>query len=729
MHQASSLTRYPDACGPGGIREGVHMLQRIRRASRVAVTGLAVCLLGSTFAPASAAQPQAGCQLGQPSGSVQHVIYLQFDNVHFARDNPNVPSDLEQMPHLLNFLTGNGTLLTQQHTPLIAHTGGDIVTLETGLYPDRQGLAVSNTYRYFTPAGPARTAVAFTYWTDPLFDPGAASPSDTSFNMVGQDGRNVPAPWVPFTRAGCTVGAAGIANAVLENTATDIPTVFGAGSPQTQAVSSSPEQAFADYVGIAVHCAQASSVCTNGHPDRLPQEPGGYAGFQALFGHKEVAPAISPAGPLTDLNGQPIRDAAGRQGFPGFDGLTPAVTLSYIAAMQEHGIPVTFGYISDAHDPHNAPQGTPTYGPGQAEYVAVLKEYDAAFDAFFSRLANDGINASNTLVVVAADEGDHFVGGPPSPADCDGITVPCAYDQIGEISVNLTGLLATQAEVTTPFSVHADAAPAIYLDGQPGREDAVVHDFARALASLRADNPYTGANEPFAASLAGEAEMRILHMVTGDPLRTPTLVLFQDPNYFGFTGAADCERPCVALSPSSAWNHGDISSDITTTWLALAGPGVRRVGVDRQTWADHTDVRPTLLALTGLRDSYASDGRVLFEILEDGALPAAVADQRALLIGLGRDFKRINAPVGDLSLSTLALATAALESPSEARLAEVDAALDALAAQRTDLAARMLATLEGAAFSRQRVDPAHVAAMQQEAQTQLAAARTLSPGK
>src|SRR5438105_4322661 len=189
----------------------------------------------------AAAQPRNTCQLGSSAGTVQHVIYLQFDNVHFARDNPNVPSDLEQMPHLLNFMTTNGTLLTQQHTPLIAHTGGDIVTVETGLYPDRQGLAVSNTYRYFTPAGPARTAVAFTYWTAPVFDLGAANPSDTSFNMVGPDGRNVPAPWVPYTRAGCNVGTAGVANTVLENTAIDVATVFGAGSPQAQEVTSNAD--------------------------------------------------------------------------------------------------------------------------------------------------------------------------------------------------------------------------------------------------------------------------------------------------------------------------------------------------------------------------------------------------------------------------------------------------------------------------------------------------------
>src|SRR5438105_146194 len=677
----------------------------------------------------AAAQPRNTCQLGSPAGTVQHIVYLQFDNVHFSRDNPNVPSDLEQMPHLLKFLTGGGTLLTQQHTPLISHTGGNIVTVQTGLYPDRQGLAVSNTYRYFTPQGPARTGVAFTYWTDPVFDPGQASPVDTTFNLVGPDGRNVPAPWVPFTRAGCDVGIAGLANSVLENTAGDILNVFGAGSAQAVAAQADADQAFADYVGVGVHCAAGSSLCAAGQPDRLPQEPGGYSGFQALFGHKEVLPVISPGGPLADLNARPIQDAKGRQGFPGFDGLTPAVTLAYVAAMQEHGIPITWGYVSDAHDPHTTPPAATAYGPGEAGYVQALKEYDAAFDTFFARLANDGINASNTLFVVTADENDHFVGGAPSPAGCDGTNVACGYDQIGEISVNLTGLLATQSGLMTPFSVHADSAPAIYLDGQPGREDPSVHDFARALAAVRADNPYSGVSEPIAAALAGEAELRVLHMITGDPLRTPTLVLFNDANYYGSTGAADCERPCVALSPGSAWNHGSFQSDITTTWLGLAGPGVRRGGVDRQTWADHTDTRPTLLALAGLKDSYSSDGRVLVEEVEDALLPAAVVDQRALFTALGRDYKRINAPVGDLGQATLAAATRALEGSSDAQLARLDAALDDLAADRADLAGRMRSRLEAAAFSGVRLDPAEIADLQREAQTLLQMAQALTPGK
>src|SRR5205823_9457209 len=62
------------------------------------------------------ASPPTGCQLNSPKGNIKHVIYIQFDNTHFRRDNPNVPSDLEQMPHLLNFIRGNGRLRSEEHT-------------------------------------------------------------------------------------------------------------------------------------------------------------------------------------------------------------------------------------------------------------------------------------------------------------------------------------------------------------------------------------------------------------------------------------------------------------------------------------------------------------------------------------------------------------------------------------------------------------------------------------
>src|SRR4051795_8422693 len=124
---------------------------------------LAACAL--IAAPAQAA---GTCNLG-PGGQVKHVVVLQFDNTHLARDAAGVPSDLEQMPALKGFLESNGSLLSNDHTILISHTAGGIVSTETGLYPDRNGLTVTNSYEFFDKL--ASTGVnfssAFKYWPDP----------------------------------------------------------------------------------------------------------------------------------------------------------------------------------------------------------------------------------------------------------------------------------------------------------------------------------------------------------------------------------------------------------------------------------------------------------------------------------------------------------------------------------------------------------------------------------
>src|SRR6266850_4230515 len=244
----------------------------------LAIVGLLVALPtpDATAAPTPAT---SDCRLASPKGGIQHVIYIQFDNTHFLRDNPNVPSDLEQMPHLLNFITDNGTLMANDHTALISHTATGILTSLTGVYPDRMGQPVSNSFRYFKTDGTTRTGVSFAYWTAPLFDP-AGGTTDTTPEMINENGKIAPAPWVPFTRAGCDFGAVATANTILENTAIDIPTVFGTGSPEAAEVVSNPAQAFADFVGIGVHCATGSALCaasTHARPDLLPDEPGGYS--------------------------------------------------------------------------------------------------------------------------------------------------------------------------------------------------------------------------------------------------------------------------------------------------------------------------------------------------------------------------------------------------------------------------------------------------------------------
>jgi hypothetical protein len=673
-------------------------------------------------APAGASPVAAGsgCQL---KGGVKHVIYLIFDNTHFLRDNPNVPSDLEQMPHLLNFLKGNGTLLTNDHTVLISHTANGILTSLTGMYSDRHGQAVSNSYRYFRADGSTASSSSFKYWTD-LTDDVSAVPTDPNFNMVNGDSgtpKNTPAPWVPYTRAGCDFGATALANVVLENTGTgpngDMTKVFGSGSAEwNEAAASNAAQpgtaarnlAQTDFVGMAIHCAADGGICTgNPHarPDLLPDEPGGYAGFQGLFGAKYVNPVVTGgSAAVNDLNGNPIGDQFGQPGFPGFDGLFASTTLAYIAQMQEAGIPVTFGYISDAHDSHGVSGEIHiARGPGEQPYVDQLKAYDEAFAKFFDRLAADGIDKSNTLFVVTNEEGDHFVGAQATPAGCDGATTPCAYSLLGEINANLAGLMATQQGITTPFTVHADMAPTIYITGNPARTDPMTRTFGRALGRLTAVSPYTGQTDKLSVALADPVGMKALHMVTTDPQRTPTLTMFADPDYFLFAGAPNCTSPCVTVPttpPTFAWNHGSIDPEIATTWLGMVGPGVRQAGEDH-TWADHTDTRPTMLSLLGLGDTYVHDGRVLIDQLDDSALPQAVLAHRDALRRLGAVYKQLNAPFGDFSQATLVMSTNAIRSDTldDTRYISIEGQIAQLTGRRDDLAEEIRDALDSAAFA------------------------------
>ena len=406
--------------------------------SRHFVSAAVAAALGAAILAGGSISANAACQLQSPSGKITRVVYIVFDNVHLRRDNPNVPSDLEQMPNLLNFLQGNGTISGNHFTPLISHTANDIVTALTGVYGDRQGIPVANSYGFFRADGSVGFQSSFLYWT--------ALAADGQPQMIDDRGKTHPAPWVPFTRAGCDVGAFSVANIEFESLPADVRTVYGTGSPQDLAVTAAlnlPNTAAnqparqapnTDWLGIAVHCAAGSQLCntSSAKPDLLPDEPGGYAGFNALYGNINVAPAIcqgatmaacDSSGHVKDINGAVIADAYGHPGFPNLFNPTAAQSLGYAAAMLEKGIPVVYLYIADAHDQNplpldpgtNRPVAAHAFGPGEAGYVAQLQAYDAAFAGFFARLAANGITKDNTLFVIVPDENDRFVGGQPVP--------------------------------------------------------------------------------------------------------------------------------------------------------------------------------------------------------------------------------------------------------------------------------------------------------------------------
>jgi hypothetical protein len=693
--------------------------------------GAMVVLLAAGTVSANA----TGCQLGN---GVKHIVYLQFDNVHLRRDNPNVPSDLEQIPSLLHFFEQEGTLLTNHHTPLISHTSVDILTSLTGVYGEKMGIPIGNTIVYFAGTGTNFTS-SFAYWTD-TFGTHAPLPSTPVPHMIDQRGKVHPAPWVPFTRAGCDVGAFSLANIELENTTSDIDTVFGPTSPEHNEAhdpsAAIRTRAAADFEGIAIHCAQSSALCSLSArpvPDLLPDEPGpgGYVGFQALFGNKYVAPAINHGnGFVLDLDGNHITDSSGNDGFPSGFSPTPSQTLGYAAQMLEAGVPVLYLYIEDAHDNHNlagapvSPDPDGTFGPGEADYVAQLATYDRAFSQFFARLKADGITKDNTLFVITSDENDHFAGAvaQAAPAGCNGIIVPCTYPTgaKGEVEARLEGLLQNETGDTTGFGYDFDSSPGIWINGNPVQTDPLTRRLERDAAALQGVDPIVGGNNQVMAALADRAEQALLHMITSDPQRTPTFIMFSNPDYF-FTdsgtpavGSSACPAQvppsttpvagCFFQARNFAWNHGDFQNDITHTWLGIAGPGVREQGRVGEIFTDHTDIRPTILSLTRLKDDYAHDGRVVFEILKKDALPDSLSDHRDTLSDLAEAYKQINAPLGQLGRKTLVgISTQALKG-SDATYAALEDKIVDLTHRRNEIAGRMIAILEGAAFDHQRVD-------------------------
>ncbi|TWP33609.1 hypothetical protein [Leekyejoonella antrihumi] len=681
-------------------RASARRLAGVLVAAATALSGLAA------FAPvASATSPAhrsggSGCQLGN---GIRHVVDIQFDNVHLTRDDPNVPSDLEQMPALYDFLKDNGVVMADDHDVLV-HTATNFIANQTGLYPDRTAVTQSNSYNYFDSSGQTHSGGSFGYWTDPV------SSIDTNYNMQYTANRadvpnasnvNVPAPWVPFTRAGCNVGAVGMANEMLENTGSDITTVFGANSPQAAEAKADPTKAQADYVGFGIHCARTSTLCATGENDVLPDEPGGYHGYQALFGNAQIQPVISPSGPVKALNGSPIADSSGNPGFPGFDSETPTNSLGYAAQMLEHGVQDVNVYISDAHGAHPPFSGN-DLGPGSQTYEQQLAAYNTGFERFLARLHKDNITPQNTEFVVTTDEGDHFSGSVPTPAGCTGLHGNyCNYTTRSEVNVNLDGLLRLTDNNTTPFAIHSDPAPALSVQGRPARTDPKVRQLERNIGRLTITNPLTGARDKVAYQMADPVEEKILHFVSSDPARTPTMTLFSGEDEYIGSGSCNSPADCVYTVNGYAWNHGGSWPDMQDIWSAYVGPGISARGVDDSVWTDQTDMRPTLMALTGLRDDYPVDGRVLVEIAAPNALPRSLRAHYQAVVELGQVYKQILGSTGQFAEDTLAMSTRGLESGNaghDLRYAITEAALNRLDARRDRIAGQISSQLLGAAF-------------------------------
>jgi hypothetical protein len=698
------------------------------------------------------------------------------------------------MPALKAFIENNGTLLSNNHTPLIAHTANDTITNYTGLYGDRNGIGISNDYGLYSGQAASEYG-SFNYWTasSPSGNGSPAQPYSATSPATGGT-TSPPAPWSTFAGNGCDTAGVSTSNMELENVEPDIPTVFGTTSKEQAQVTADTTDSFKDretndYLGLAsTFCPNATAVKygdTMASHTAAPDQ----TGFQAVFGHKYLQPAIestiaalpgamhgtptssglvpnvvSPSGyqvsngsgNLVDLSGNEIDGQyVHTAGFPGFGPITAAQSLAYTADLQEAGVPVTYAYISDLHEKKFYPTsaGAPTckttgvttgggLGPADPCYAFNAQQYNAAFTTFFARLAADGITPANTEFVFTADEGDHFNGanvGRAMQPTCTGTPATTAYScsyptgSVGELSTDVHGLLTAQQSDSAAF-YNEPQGDTVYLNGQPSATDPTTRALELAFAAAHVRDPFVSSSTdvPLTNFMADQQEEQLLHYVVADPSRTPSFTVFPESDVYmtngttdtcsGTTTASNADTNCTFLSPHYLWNHGYYAPEINNTWLGLVGPGVDHLGLngsDASTgpdsagassgeaqldtsvnnsgvWADHTDSRPTLMALVGLKDSYTSDGRVLTEIMSS----PPEATQGSQFLPLAQCYKQLNSSVGTFGTDTLVADTHAIESTSP-RYGGFLSKLTALGGRRDALAATLKQELFDAEFNGQ----------------------------
>ncbi len=105
-----------------------------------------------------------------------------------------------------------------------------------------------------------------------------------------------------------------------------------------------------------------------------------------------------------------------------------------------------------------------------------------------------------------------------------------------------------------------------------------------------------------------------------------------------------------------------------------------------------------------MQDDYQSQGRVLTEHLNDGALATGIAGNSDSFTQLANAYKRINAPLGELGMATLKISTVALAG-NQGTYTSLESELQAITQVRNALAARMIDSLNKAEFEGKPVDP------------------------
>ena len=517
-------------------------------------------------------------------------------------DNPNVASDLEQMPHLLNFLKSNGTLFTNDHTILISHTAGGILTLA------HRPLPATGTAR------PCRTATTSTRRaTIPVVHELVQVLDE---RPVGPDER--PAAEHDHGHGQDHAGAVGAVHAGRlrrrrrrdrEHRAREHRrrrdrrhrrSVFGPARRSGTRPLAEPAAGQTDFVGIAIHCAQVvdaasarairtrSPICSRTSRAATPASTRCSARSTSIRRSPAARPCVERHARRSRSR---IRSATAASRAS--TGCSRRTRSAYVAQMQESGVPVTYGYISDVHDlhvPNLARRLVLAARPpvrARSRYEQQLQAYDDAFASFFQRARSARDHTEQHAV--RRSPSTRATTSPAasarrSPAawlvydhrPCTNLSsVPDEPDRRGERE-HQGPAPGRRAGLRHPLRRRTGV-----LRERPAGRDRPDRAQARAGRRQRCSSldPYSATRRarcrsvPLTQALADTVEEKALHMVNADPNRTPTFTMFGNPDFFfrRRTRAREC-RVCV--NPGFAWNHGDIQQEIGNTWVGIVGPGI-----------------------------------------------------------------------------------------------------------------------------------------------------------
>ena len=366
------------------------------------------------------------------------------------------------------------------------------------------------------------------------------------------------------------------------------------GSPEWTEAERRPAAAGAqtDFVGIAIHCAQTPAALRRQRERqrrrRCPTSRGGYTGYQALFGAKYVNPAITGGDAcVNDTAGAPITDPFGNCGFPGFDGMLAKNTLGYVAQMQESGVPVTYAYISDAHDNHG-PLATLTRlraGRGRLQAAAeglrrrVRGVLPAARDTTGSTSATRCSSSRSTRATTSPAAPARPARRHPGlqrtrRARTPTSTLPVEPDRRGQRQHQGALLPAGERQPSRSTSTTPRRSTST---GSPGRDRPGRAQARARRRGLKAIDPYAGgADTCRSPSMADPVEEQALHMVnTRSEADADVHHVRQRRLLLPRPTLDHLRRRPSASTRRSPGTTATSRTEIGNTWLGLVGPGVK----------------------------------------------------------------------------------------------------------------------------------------------------------